>query len=84
MQVTCYAPQYLMGALVRLARESKEILLESGVIYLNVGYSVLLDNNAQEKVERSIKPSTVLICTFESHSITERQDLLPRTGEDST
>ena len=49
--VTCYAPLYLMGALVRLAQKSKEMLVESGVTYLNVGNTVLLDNRAHEKVK---------------------------------
>ena len=48
VMVTCYAPQYLIGALVRLAQESKEMLAESGVSYLSVGYAVLLDNSAQK------------------------------------
>ena len=48
VMVTCYAPQYLMGALLRLAQENKEMLVESGVSYLSVGYAVLLDNSAQK------------------------------------
>ena len=37
--VTCYAPQYLMGALVRLAQENMKVLVESNVTYLSVGYA---------------------------------------------
>ena len=48
--VICYAPQYLMGALVRLAQENMKVLVEDGVTYLSVGYAVLLDTSAQEKV----------------------------------
>ena len=40
-----------MGALVKLAQESKQMLVESGVTYLSVGCAVLLDNSAQEKVK---------------------------------
>ena len=39
--VICHAPQYLMGALVRLAQESREALVEDGVTYLSVGYTDL-------------------------------------------
>ena len=45
---------YLMGALVRLAQENMKVLVESGVIYLSVGYAVLLDSNAQEKVNEQV------------------------------
>ena len=47
----CYAPQYLMGALVKFARESREVLVEYQVTYLSVGYSVLLDISELEKVK---------------------------------
>ena len=81
VMVTCYAPQYLMGALVRLAQESKEMLVENGVTYLSMGYAVLLDNSAQEKVKRL--PLTLNL-VFYVLSITERQDVHTRLGEDST
>ena len=48
--VICYAPQYLMGALVRLAQENMKVLMESSVTYLSVGHAILLDNSAKEKV----------------------------------
>ena len=46
--VICYAPQYLMGALVRLAQENMKVLVESRVIYLSMGHAVLLDISAQK------------------------------------
>ena len=46
--VICYAPQYLMGALVRLAQENIKVLVESRVTYLSVGHAVLLDISAQK------------------------------------
>ena len=46
----CYAPQYLMGVLVKLAQENMEVLVENSVTYLSVGYTVVLDKCAQEKV----------------------------------
>ena len=36
--VICYAPQYLMGALVRLGWESREALVEYQVTYLSMVY----------------------------------------------
>ena len=51
LTVICYAPQYLMGSLVRLAQENMEGLVESSVTYLSVGYAVLLDNSTHEKVQ---------------------------------
>ena len=51
LTVVCYAPQYLMGALVRLAQENMEVLVDSSVTYLSVGYAVLLDNSTHEKVQ---------------------------------
>ena len=83
----CYAPQYLMGALVKLAQESKEMLVESGVTYLSVGCAVLLDNSAQEKVKRvMLTLGVVLLITLcaELASITERQDLHSKPREGST
>ena len=46
--VTCYAPQYLMGALVRLAQENMKVLVKSKVTYLSVGHAVLLDKSIEE------------------------------------
>ena len=48
VRVVCYAPQYLMGALVRLAQENMKVLVESSVTYLSVGYAVVVGNNAQK------------------------------------
>ena len=48
--VICYAPQYLMGALAKLAKESRKTLVENRVTYLSVGYAVLLDGSAQAEV----------------------------------
>ena len=46
--VICYAPQYMMGALVRLAQENMKVLVESRVTYLSMGHVVLLDSRAQK------------------------------------
>ena len=51
--VVCYAPHYIMGALVQMAEESKSMLLENGVSYLSIGYAVVLDSTAVEKVRTS-------------------------------
>ena len=48
VMVICSAPQYLMGALVRLAQENMKVLVESRVIYLSMGHAVLLDISAQK------------------------------------
>ena len=48
--VICYAPQYLMGALVRLAQENMKVLVEDGVTYLSVGHTVVLDTSVQKQV----------------------------------
>ena len=41
--VICYAPHYIMGTLVQMAKESKSMLLENSVSYLSIGYTVVLD-----------------------------------------
>ena len=46
--VICYAPHYIMGTLVQMAKESKSMLLENSVSYLSIGYTVVLDSTAQE------------------------------------
>ena len=48
--VVCYAPHYIMGALVKMAEENKSMLLENSVSYLSIGYAVILSSGAQEKV----------------------------------
>ena len=48
--VVCYAPHYLMGALVKMAEENKSMLLEDSVSYLSIGYTVVLGSGTQEKV----------------------------------
>ena len=48
--VICYAPHYLMGALVKMAEENKSMLLEDSVSYLSIGYTVVLGSGAQDKV----------------------------------
>ena len=59
--VICYAPQYLMGALVKLAQENMKVLVESSVTYLSVGYAVLLDNSALKKGNTHIVSVLALI-----------------------
>ena len=46
--VICYAPHYIMGTLVQMAKESKSMLLENSVSYLSIGYTVVLDSTDQE------------------------------------
>ena len=58
--VVCYAPHYIMGALVQMAEESKSRLLKNSVSYLSIGYAVVLDRTSQEKEVRNC----VHICTF--------------------
>ena len=48
--VVCYAPHYIMGALVQMAEENKSMLLENKVSYLSIGYTVVLGSGAQDKV----------------------------------
>ena len=48
--VVYYAPHYIMGALVKMAEENKSMLLGNGVSYLSIGYTVVLDSIAAEKV----------------------------------
>ena len=48
--VVCYAPHYLMGALVKMTKKNKSMLLENSVSYLSIGYTVVLGSGAQEKV----------------------------------
>ena len=48
--VVCYAPHYIMGALVKMAEENKSMLLENRVAYLSIGYAVVLGSGAQDKV----------------------------------
>ena len=51
--IVCYAPHYLMGALVKITRKNKTMLLENSVSYLSIGYTVVLDSTAAEKVRTS-------------------------------
>ena len=46
--VICYAPHYIMGTLVQMAKKSKSMLLENSVSYLSIGYTVVLDSTDQE------------------------------------
>ena len=48
--IVCYAPHYLMGALVKMTEKNKSMLLENSVSYLSIGYTVVLDSTAAEKV----------------------------------
>ena len=48
--VVCYAPHYLIGALVKMTKKNKSMLLENSVSYLSIGYTVVLDSTAAEKV----------------------------------
>ena len=48
--VICYAPHYIMGSLVQVAKESKRMLLEDSVSYLSIGYTVVLDSSTDQEV----------------------------------
>ena len=50
VRVLCYSPQHLMKRLVRLAQENKEELVGSGVTYLRVGVTTVVDNIGQSEV----------------------------------
>ena len=44
------SPQLVMKHLMRLAQENKEVLVESGVTYLRVGDTIVVDNSGQNEV----------------------------------
>ena len=48
--VICYAPHYIMGTLVQMAKESKSMLLDNSVSYLSIGYTVVLDSSTDQEV----------------------------------
>ena len=48
--IVCYAPHYLMGALVKMTKKNKSMLLGNSVSYLSIGYTVVLDSTTAEKV----------------------------------
>ena len=50
VRVLCYSPWHVMKHLVRLARVNKEVLVESGVTYLRVGDTIVVDNSGQNEV----------------------------------
>ena len=50
VQVICCAPRYLMTELVRLAQKNRELLVESSVIYLRVGDTIVVDTSDQNEV----------------------------------
>ena len=51
--VVCYAPHYIMGALLKMARNNKSVLLENSVSYLSIGYAVVLDSTPQKNEVRN-------------------------------
>ena len=53
VRVICYAPQYLMTELVRLAQKNRELLVESSVTYLRVGDTIVVDTSDQNEVRIS-------------------------------
>ena len=48
VQVVCYAPQHLLGVLVKMAREKEKTLREAGLVSLSIGYCVLMDEEADK------------------------------------
>lgn len=50
VRVICYAPQYLMTELVRLAQKNRELLVENSVTYLRVGDTIVVDTSDQNEV----------------------------------
>ena len=51
--VVCYAPHYIMGALLKMTEKNKNMLLENSVSYLSIGYAVVLDSTSQKKEVRN-------------------------------
>ena len=52
VKVLCYSPQHVMKHLVRLAQANKEELVGSGVTYLRVGVTIVVDNTGQSSEVR--------------------------------
>ena len=52
--IVCYAPHYLMGALVKMTKKNKSMLLENSVSYLSIGYTVVLDSTSQKEVRNCV------------------------------
>ena len=50
VRVLCVAPQHVMKHLVRLAQVNQEVLVESGVTYLRVGDTIVVDKSGQNEV----------------------------------
>ena len=50
VRVLCYSPQHVMNHLVKLAQTNKEELVGSGVTYLRVGITIVVDNIGQSEV----------------------------------
>ena len=63
--IVCYAPHYLMGALVNMTKKNKSMLLENSVSYLSIGYTVALDSTAAEKVRTGW--FLVFVCFYHVH-----------------
>ena len=56
--VVCYAPHYIMGALLKMTKNNKSMLLENSVSYLSIGYAVVLDSSSQkEEVRNCVHPA---------------------------
>ena len=58
--VVCYAPHYIMGALLKMAKKNKSVLLENNVSYLSIGYTVVLDSTSEKEEVRNC----VHMCTL--------------------
>ena len=63
LPVVCYAPHYLMGALVKMTKKNKSMLLENSVSYLSIGYTVVLDSTSQKKEVRNYVHMCIYIQT---------------------
>ena len=50
VKVICVSPQHVMKHLVRLAQTNKEVLVWSGVTYLRVGDTIVVDKSGQNEV----------------------------------
>ena len=53
VMVVCYAPHYIMGALLKMIRKNKNMLLENSVSYLSIGYTVVLDSGRDRAQQRT-------------------------------
>uniref|UniRef100_A0A1X7U0S5 SH3 domain-containing protein n=1 Tax=Amphimedon queenslandica TaxID=400682 RepID=A0A1X7U0S5_AMPQE len=74
INVTCYAPHYLMESLLVSARDNIDVLKEMGLISLTIGYYTVYDEHAIDEEVKSLMKKLEVI---ES----ERDDLLEENAK---